>query len=606
MTADDLAPGRSGQVLIARLIIGLLQGIVLYLLSDSLQAKAWPSTDGPLFAALLIVAVFVPPIALASLTYLRTSLLLLWVIAAAVMCAGLAVYDIVRDAVTLRQAWQAEAPRNIVSPQLWIALGGGLFIAHCLLVAGAVNRRLIAPYATYFDISWKYGVQIALAVAFTGAFWALLGLGAALFNLINIAALGTLLQKPWFSFPATTLVFACAVHITDVRVGIVRGVRTLGCNLLSWLLPLMTALAIAFLAALPFAGLQQLWNTKVASVILLIAAASLIILINAAYQNGPQTDAVSERKLPLFLRISMAVASVALLPLSLLAAYGVSLRIAQHGWTPDRIIAIACTIVALCYAVGYLASAIRWSSLFAGLEGTNIAVAFIVLAILLALFTPIADPARISVADQVRRLNAGLTTPEAFDYQFLRFGSGRYGIEALRSLAEQQALPVAAERSKAALARDTRNGPPRLTLEQRRTNLVVIYPSDKSLPREFLEASWSAHPLSYMLPKCLTTNIRCDAIIADLDGDGTDEIILLAFADRNASVFRLKPDHMWDYFSVIPNLECDGVREALATGKFAIVTSTTKELEVAGRRLRMNSPSNCSGGQIGGPSRSGK
>jgi hypothetical protein len=348
MTADGVAPDRSDRVGIVRLIVGLLQGLVLYLLFDSLQSKTWPSTEGPLFAALGTAAIFAPLVVVASLTYLRTSLLVPWAIAVAVICAGLAWYDIVRDPLPLPQM-----PRNLPSPQLWIALGGGLFIAHCLLVAGAVERRLIAPYATYFDISWKYGVQIALAVAFTGAFWALLALGAALFELIKISLLAKLLQKPWFSIPVTTLAFTCAVHITDVRVGIVRGVRALGCNLLSWLLPLMTFLAVAFLAALPFTGLEPLWNTKLASLILLAAAASLILLVNAAYQDGPQLDSSGARHLSLFLRIPMAAASVALLPLSLLAAYGVSLRIEQHGWTPDRIIAVACTIVALCYAVGY-------------------------------------------------------------------------------------------------------------------------------------------------------------------------------------------------------------------------------------------------------------
>ena len=124
-------------------------------------------------------------------------------------------------------------------------------------MAGAVDRRLIARYPTYFDVSWKYGVQIVLVGLFTGAFWLLLWLGAALFALIKIDFLSTLLQKPWFSVPATTLAFAAAIHVTDVRVGIVRGARTLSCNLLSWLLPLMVLIAVGFVATLPFTGLER-------------------------------------------------------------------------------------------------------------------------------------------------------------------------------------------------------------------------------------------------------------------------------------------------------------------------------------------------------------
>jgi hypothetical protein len=48
----------------------------------------------------------------------------------------------------------------------------------------------------------------------------------------------------------------------------------------------MTLIAVFFLLALPFTGLESLWSTRRATSILLTAAAVLIVLINAAYQAG--------------------------------------------------------------------------------------------------------------------------------------------------------------------------------------------------------------------------------------------------------------------------------------------------------------------------------
>ena len=87
-------------------------------------------------------------------------------------------------------------------------------------------------------------------------------LGAALFELIKVHFLTELIKKPWFAIPATVMACTSAIHVTDVRAGIVRGARTLKLTLLSWLLPLMVLITGAFLAALLFTGLEPLWSTR--------------------------------------------------------------------------------------------------------------------------------------------------------------------------------------------------------------------------------------------------------------------------------------------------------------------------------------------------------
>jgi hypothetical protein len=392
MAAEEQSPRIP--LVAARTAAGLAQGVALVFLYTAYDTRIWPSTVPGLFAPLVLMAMFVPVIAVAGLGNLRPHTLAIWMAVAAVLLAGLGVYDILRDPES-RDTLTSNGPRNLSSPPLWFAVAGGLFIAHSLIVSGDAERKLIASYPRYFDVAWKHAVQLALAVAFVGAFWALLGLGAGLFEVIKIHAFAELIRKPGFAIPASVLALTYAIHVTDVRAGIVTGARTLGLTLLSWLLPVMALIAAAFLIALLFTGLEPLWSTRNATVLLLVAAAALVVLVNAAYQDGHSEHPVR------ILRCAGTLAVMALVPLVAIAAYALSLRVGQYGWTPERIIACACAVVAACYSFGYVVAVLPRRPWLKRLETTNIFTAFVVLAVLLALFSPIADPARISVADQV-------------------------------------------------------------------------------------------------------------------------------------------------------------------------------------------------------------
>jgi hypothetical protein len=55
----------------------------------------------------------------------------------------------------------------------------GLFIAQTLIAGGDADRRAVASYSTHFDVGWKLGLQVALAIAFVGVFWGVLGIHPA-------------------------------------------------------------------------------------------------------------------------------------------------------------------------------------------------------------------------------------------------------------------------------------------------------------------------------------------------------------------------------------------------------------------------------------------
>jgi len=108
----------------ARLAVGLIQGIALYLLQQALDAKSWPATDGLVFAPLLATAIFVPIIIVVGFGNLRPGTLAAWAAAATALCAGLAAYNIFRGQTAVADI--ATTP----TATLWLSLATILFIGH--------------------------------------------------------------------------------------------------------------------------------------------------------------------------------------------------------------------------------------------------------------------------------------------------------------------------------------------------------------------------------------------------------------------------------------------------------------------------------------------
>jgi hypothetical protein len=575
---------------LARAAIGVFQGLALYLIYLAYDTRAWPATDGLVFAPLLLFALFIPLLVSQGIGTLRPRTLAIWAAAATVIVVAVGAYDI-------WHAWPVDwtfgegpvsRPHILPSPELFVALVAGLFIAQSLVTGGDIDRKLIADYTTHFDVAWKIAVQAALAVAFTGAFWGLLVLGAGLFRLINIEFFFDLLQERWFAIPATTLAVSAAIHVTDVRAGIVRGIRTLGLSLLSWLLPLMTLIAAGFLGTLVFTGVQPLWDTQFATALLLIAFGALVVLLNAAYHDGHD-----ERAAPRVLRYPGSVAALALIPLAALAGYALFLRIEQYGWTAARIYASACALVAVFYAVGYALAAIRSEPWLKRIEQWNFYGAILVLAVLFALFTPIADPYRISVASQVARLESGAVTPEQFDFANLRWEGGRFGQAALERLKVTMAEPRAdyvrdaAARALVATNRSARPADPEIV----RAN-VTAHPAGTTLPPSFLAQDWGASIVAFRYvpaPGCLRAQrtALCDAWMMDLDGDGADEIVVLEFNVIHA--YRLGEQATWVRIGTwnLPQ-NCERLTSDMVAGRFATAPPEPRkwpDLEISGLRI---------------------
>ena len=574
-----------------RLAAGLLQGGLLYLLHRAGGSGTWPATEPLLFFPLLLAAVLLPILLISSLGHVGGRKLALWMAAAAAAIAAFGLHD----------AWRAGGGPPIIGmgkaerfPSALVSVFSAafFFIAHSLVMAGVQEGRRLAGYATYFETAWKLFIQAAFSVLFVGALWAMLNLGSGLFMLLKLEFLKLLLREAWFNAPVLCFAFACAMHITDVRPAIVRGIRTLLLVLMSWLLPVTVALLAGFLGSLPFTGLETLWKTGHATSVLLSAAATLVVLINAAYQNGEVAGTVAR-----VVRWSARIGALMLLPLVAIAVHALSLRVGDYGWSSDRLIAAACLLVAGCYAAGYAYAALQRGPWLHTLSMTNVGAAWLVLAVLLALFTPIADPARISVNSQMARLERGAVKADKFDYEYLKFEGARYGRAALERLKAASGADAALKRAGATAAlskahRGQRSGEA-LSSAQIGVNLTV-WPKGASLPQGFAAAAWSGqHAGGADVPLCLyQQGAHCDAIVMDMTGDGQPDVLVIGAAPHIGSSLLALRDGKWVVAGRLPYTlsGCESLLGKLREGRVATVAKALPDLEVDGVRIPVEPP----------------
>lgn len=563
--------------LTARLAIGVLQGTALYVLTEMAQFSKLEFTKTWMFSALWLAAALLPFIWLASIGSMRRTTLAVWTIAITTLIVATASHA----------SWRL--PQVAGQDHMWLALPLTvlLFIGHHLVAAADADGKPVANYASYFDIGWKNGVQLGLSLAFVGAFWLLLLLGAGLFELLNISLISEIISKAPFISLASCVVFATAVHITDVRVSLITGARTMALILLSWLLPLMALFAIAFLVTLVFTGLTPLWATGQATPMLITAGAVLVVLVNAAYQDGDE-----ERTPGTILKLAVRLASLALVPVALISFYSVWLRVEQYGLTPDRVIALAFATVGSIYAVGYAVAALwpgRWMQ---PLQLTNIIAAVAWVAVVASMLTPLADPYRLSVENQVNRLKSGRTTLAKFDFDFLKFDAGRYGELALAALANDKASPTVSVAAEAAMKRmgrvtDTVKVAPPMTPDELRAG-IKVFPAGATLPASFLQQEWKDVPESpIQCVRYISPPVGCQARLEDVDRDNRPEV-LLRKSNYEVQVYRETAGSIWVYSGKFLTSDCDTSNPLdFATSAIGIAQPGVNDLEFNGRRHRL-------------------
>jgi hypothetical protein len=576
-----------------RLVLGLIQGLLLYGLMEAGENHDWPATHAQLFSPLLLIGLLVPPVLIIGIGHLRSHRQLLWGMGLALVVAALGCHDAWR---AVEPMFVAATPRpltaSLPSFQVTFFAAAFVFIGYALIVAGEATHRWFAPYEAYFESSWKLGLQLGLSLLFLGIFHLVLHIGEALFLLVGLTFLRDLLGKLWFNAPVSAMVFAIGLHITDARPDFVRGIRTLLLMLMSWLLPLLVLIVAGFLLRLFVTGLTPLWSTRYAAKLLLGVAMLDVAFINAAFRSGSATETIHP-----VLRVATRIACVMLLPVVVLASYALKLRVDQYGLTISRILVLACLLVAACYAIGYAWAALEPRGRLRRIAPTNVLTACVTLAVLVALFTPVADPARLAVDSQVDRLLAGRVKPDQFDFRFLRFSSAIYGRQALARLQSVTSGPNAeAIRTQSLQFARLPGTPgfiaPGLTMPDALTlsHNIIVRASGQTLPASFLSNDWQhATDRRWLLPACLTAaGNPCDAYLLDLMHDGKPNVFLIPPAAGMGTVFGQDATGRWRMLgrmTIAP--DCVNARAALASGSYRAVTPSVPDVEINGQSIHI-------------------
>ena len=286
-------------------------------------------------------------------------------------------------------------------------------------------------YETLFTLSWRNFLTIVLSGLLTLGVWLVTFLWAQLFELIGVGFFSDLFEENWFLSPVLAVAFALGLNSFGTAISIVARVTTLLSRFFWLLLPILALATTCFLATLPFTGLQPLWDSNFGTGTLVTAGFWGLFFLNAVYQTGERLP------YPRAVHRALSVAIFLFPLLAGLATYGLALRVAQYGWTPNRCWALLGIVLLALFSLGY-AAAIAWKrdDWPSALTWINRPMSWVVLGILLLATSPLLDFRSISARSHFARVESGQMLAEDLDPQHVR-ALGRPGRIRLDALLER-------------------------------------------------------------------------------------------------------------------------------------------------------------------------
>jgi len=545
-----------------RLVIGLAQGVGLFLLLQSRALNQWPGNDGYLFSALALAGLFAPLLLLEGLGEIALPVLLLWTAIAAAALSSVGLYH----------HWRLQTGEQVHAGLGLIALAAlVLVIAQAYLRAGMRDKKIVASYRSCSDVTWTLAARLLVWAAATGMAWALVGSGNSVMNWLrsHYPDFHPAFDPLRLILPAVGVASAAAFALTAGSSWTRRLTRNTLLACLTIALPVLGFGALLLAANLVIAP-QPLWA-------FLTGATLLLIAVNASYRAGGRRGA--------WRRYGELAGGFLIVALAFCAAMALRARVAELGWTHIRIYAALAVAMLALYGLAYSFAALigigggRWMQ---RIEPANRALALLLVAGSIALCTPVADPIRLAVNAQAARLEAG-TDPATFDFAWLKREGVRFGHQALDEMSRSEAPEIARDAAIAlSTTTDTTVPPP----SQIGANITVRAPGAR-LPETLLRRDWSNVPGA--VPPCLTKPaLACDAWFLDLDRDGAAEILLVYGTDARwwASVMKQRPGG-WVPAASFASPACRGTLSAMRKGDLYMVdpAPTWQDILVAGFRL---------------------
>jgi hypothetical protein len=546
------------------LSIAFLQGLCLLVLYRSVELDFWPS-ESPVWAfPLWTLAIAVPLLLLLSID--RDN----WVFVAKYVAA----FGALLTLLALYTGWQAEPfhefPIESLTAAFVVTIGLASFKALMYLQQRA-NREPPA-YEVLFTYSWRNFLVGVLAGIFTLIFWLILVLWGQLFKIIEIDFFFKLFREDWFLIPVLAVAFGLGISLFRDLTHVIDTITKLLHWLIKLLLPLLLMVAVIFLGALPFTGLDLLWNTGNGTALLLWLLALVLFFTNAVYQDGREAS-------PYPPALHRAIyAGLCLMPVvAALAFYGLFLRLQQYGWTIERCWAFVVWLILALFAIGYLVGILRRRDAWTGeLARVNTAMGLVVLAIMLLANSPLLDFRKISLQSQLGRVESGEIALADFDFWYAKNHLARPGYLAMEKMksdlgdsdAELLALIDAPLRKGAAAPVDT----------------AAFWARIRYRPQPF-DVPAGLRPL---IENQAGMILEQDPVLirVDLDEDGTHEYLLLMIAENGLSIsqFYYRGESGWQSGYLGYRFPTDGgdFRERILEGDISLTEPRFRNLNIGG------------------------
>lgn len=408
---------------VAVVLAGALQGVICYVITWYIEYAKLPSDTLWLMCVVPATVVMTTTLSLAMTSFRKPFLWLsLGIIGAAV--AGMGGW--LKWSVAGLDNWDT---RNAV-----LLFGFHLLLMTLLLLPWLQRRLETAPtdafYRDFNDKNWHNALTFLLVFVSNGLFWLVLFLWAELFKLIGISFFDRLFfNSDWFISVTIGVVSASAAVLARMQVRLILALQNLLTLIATGLLPLMAALALLFIGILPFVGLEAVSARISAAGLLTTLALLLLLLVTVVWH--PQ-----RQKLPYFspLRGMIHLAVIIAPAYPVLAGWALWLRIAQYGWSPERLYGVLITIVALVWTVGFCLSVLFYRRDPQRLQAhITPATGLLALIFLVLVYTPVLDPWRISVGSHMARYQDGRINADQVSLYMLS-NTGRKGREAMQML----------------------------------------------------------------------------------------------------------------------------------------------------------------------------
>jgi hypothetical protein len=478
------------------------------------------------------------------------------------------------------------------SPDGWPAGNEWRIFAALLVVAIAAplfqsvrdeGRWRLNPEAIHAH-AWTNIVLWFAAWAFVLISWLLAQLLAELFHLIGIDLLRDVLRENWFNAAVIGAALGGAIGLLRDRDKVLGLLQRVVTTVLSVLAPVLALGLLLFVLALPFTGLQPLWEkTTSTTPILIIATVGAFLLANAVIGNSVEEEAKGR-----VLALSAMGLGIVMAPLAVVAAISTWLRIDQHGFTPERlwaaIFVLAVLAVSITYAWAVIRGRLAWSD---RVRPANVKLALAICALALLLATPLIDFGAISTRDQVARLQSGQVKPEEFDWAALRFDFGPSGRSALGRLRDtgpsnlrELAVKALASKNRWASAEAVRNG---RTMAALARNLRVL-PGAAAVPEKLQLAIVESPTCNFGPCTLIWKPGEGEAIAVGLMCERCEPQVE-RFAEARQGDWQAMPDTEPNVPGAAPPLDPREQRRGLAAGQVEIRPVQRRQVYVDGRPI---------------------